>query len=289
MSVAVSRRSYPQLRLLLAVMLVSTVSMRLEAQDASEAQSRLLFEPVRASVYEPRVGAIIHAEDTRLRLDIGNAIDILRFEPASLPALQWALGAEFFTWTALRRTADFHFPVDAVDYLFGIYASAVLAHDEQLALEGRLRVSHISAHLVDGSYEKATATWRNGQLPRVYSREFFELMLAARIDDVLRPHLGVQYIYHIDPPDLGKFALQLGAEYMPRLAAHVHPYIAYDLRLVHVGAFSAVHAAQVGARLGTRHGAGLNVFVVWYSGLGEHGEYHDQRFSWWGPGFTVEF
>lgn len=289
MSLAVPYPSHPHFRILLLVMLVSTVSLRLEAQDAGASQSRLLFEPVRASVYEPRVGAIIHAEDTRLRLDIGNAIDILRFKPSSTPALQGALGAEFFTWTALRRTADFHFPVDAVDYLFGIYASAVLAHDEQIDLEGRLRLSHISAHLVDGSYEKSTATWRNGQLPRVYSREFFELMLAARIDDVLRPHLGVQYIYHIDPPDLGKVALQLGVEYMPRLASHVHPYIAYDLRLAQVGAFGAVHAAQVGARFGTRHGAGLNVFVAWYSGLGEHGEYHDQRFSWWGPGFTVEF
>lgn len=288
MNCAASCRSLPRrFRLLFMLLLVPLASSRLPAQD--QGQSRLLFEPVRASVYEPRVGAIIHAEDTRLRLDIGNAIDILRFAPASMPSLRWALGAEFFTWTALRRTADFHFPVDAVDYLFGIYASAVLAHDEHLALESRLRLSHISAHLVDGSYEKSTATWRNGQLPRVYSREFFEWMLTARIDDVLRPHLGVQYIYHIDPPDLGKVALQLGAEYMPHLAEQVHPYIAYDLRVITVGATSAVHAAQVGARVGSRHGAGLNVFVAWYTGLGEHGEYHDQRFSWWGPGFTVEF
>ncbi len=278
-----------QMHILLFVLLFAAAPVRLVAQDAQQTQSRLLFEPVRASVFEPRVGAIIHAEDTRLRLDIGNAIDIFRFTPASAPSLRWALGAEFFTWTALRRTADFHFPVDAVDYLFGIYASAVHDVDERLALEGRFRLSHISAHLVDGSYEKSTSSWRNGQLPRVYSREFFELLVAARIDDQLRPYLGAQYIYHIDPANLGKFALQLGVEYMPHLATHVHPYIAYDMRLVTVGATSAVHAAQVGARLGQRHGAGLNVFLAWYSGLGEHGEYHDQRFSWWGPGFTVEF
>lgn len=289
MSVAAEYRPSQHVRVLLLVMLVAASPLRLDAQDKDAPQSRLLFEPVRASVLEPRVGAIIHAEDTRLRLDIGNAIDIFRFAPASAPSLRWALGAEFFTWTALRRTADFHFPVDAVDYLFGVYASAVHDVDAQLALEGRFRLSHISAHLVDGSYEKSTGSWRNGQLPRVYSREFFELLAAVRIDDQLRPYIGAQYIYHIDPPDLGQFALQLGIDYMPRLAAHVHPYIAYDLRLVTVGATSAVHAAQVGARLGSRHGAGLNVFLAWYSGLGEHGEYHDQRFTWWGPGFTVEF
>ncbi len=285
--VASCRRLLRFNHLLMFFCVTLAVTAKIHAQERQE--SRLLFEPVRASVLEPRVGAIIHAEDTRLRLDIGNGIDLVTFAPASQPSLRWSLGAEFFTWTALRRTKDFHFPVDAVDYLFGIYASAVTSVDERLAFEGRFRLSHISAHLVDGSYEKSTGTWRNGQLPRVYSREFLELILAARLDDQLRPHIGAQYVYHIDPPDLGRFSLQLGVEYMPQLTSWVHPYVAYDLRLVTVGATSSVHAAQLGTRFGARHGAALNVFIAWYSGLAEHGEYHDQRVSWWGPGFTVEF
>ena len=31
-----------------------------------------------------------------------------------------SFGADLFTYTLLRSQSDFHFPVDAVDYLFGV-------------------------------------------------------------------------------------------------------------------------------------------------------------------------
>jgi hypothetical protein len=206
-----------------------------------------------------------------------------------MPALQWAVGADFFTWTALRRDVHFHFPVDAVDYLFGVNASLRHQTSDDVVLGARLRLSHISAHLVDGSYSKADAAWRDARLPRVYSREFLDLACSATLRDAVRPYVALQYVYHIDPAFLGKFALQAGLEVAPAVNEWLRPYAAYDIRLAKIGAYAASHSAQIGARFITRNGAGLDLFLSWYSGYSEHGEYYDIRWSRWGPGFTVTF
>jgi len=245
--------------------------------------------PLIASTYEPRVGFIFQAGNSDLRLDIGNSIDLISI-PAGLGS-KLTFGADFFTWTALRQDENFHFPVDAVDYLFGLnlsYSEQLSSHNE---FQARLRWSHISAHLVDGRYQKETADWREDQLPRVYSREYFELIAAIDYEHWLRPYLGVTYVYHIDPADLGKMVYQAGVEAtLPHNEdCHLHPYIAYDFRLFEVGALAAAHSAQIGLKTGDWQGRGLNFFVALYSGMSFHGEYHDQRISYWGPGITIDF
>ena len=78
-----------------------------------------------------------------------------------------------FTYTLLRGETDFHFPVDAVDYLFGVNFGYKNNFEKNKEFGARLRISHISAHFVDGHFDGSTGNWRDGQIPRVFSREFF--------------------------------------------------------------------------------------------------------------------
>jgi hypothetical protein len=259
-------------------------------RDAWLRQGRLLFPPLLAHHVEARMGAMkMHGED-RLRLDIGNTVDLLEFRNGKGDQL-FAVGAEFFTWTSLREERDFHFPVDAVDYLFGVNASWRMHVDENVITAARFRLSHISAHLVDGSYDKSTSSWRNDRLPLVYSREYVELIAALEYRNLLRVYAGAQYVYHIDPRELGRFGLQSGLEIfchdMPAKA--IHPYIAYDFRTVNATAVTGTHSVQAGVKLGNWRGRGLNIFIAAYSGKSRHGEYYDLDWSYWGPGFTIDF
>lgn len=253
-------------------------------------EGRLLFPPLIAHHVEPRVGFTRLVEEERLRLDIGNAIDLLAFDRA-LGADRVAIGADFFTWTSLRQESDFHFPVDAVDYLFGINATWKKTLDASSVLSVRLRLSHISAHLVDGSYDPTTDHWRHGDPSRVYSREFLDLVVAWEYEAWLRFYGGGQYVYHIDPSELGKVGLQGGCEAVWRDAAGrgVNLYAAYDLRMLDNGETRAAHGFQAGVKLGPWRGSGLNLFVALYDGPSQHGEYHDRRWSYWGPGLNIDF
>jgi hypothetical protein len=158
-------------------------------------------------------------------------------------------------------------------------------------LSARLRLSHISAHLVDGSYDKSTGEWREGNLPHVYSREFVDIILAYEYSDLLRIYGGGQYIYHVDPADLRKFGLQAGLEavWLDGLGRDIHVYVAYDIRLLDSGVMRTAHGAQLGAKLGAWRGGGLNVFIAYYNGPSQHGEYYDRFWSYWGPGLNIDF
>lgn len=267
---------------------IITVGIFLSSAYGQKPSDRsLLFSPISASVVEPRVGFVIHANRNTLRLDAGNSIDLLHFDIGQVPA---AFGIDFFTWTSLREDAGFHFPVDAVDYLFGLNASLEKALNEEFTVAARLRISHISAHLVDGRYNKSNGKWMNDQLPRVYSREFIEMVGAVTFIEDLRFYAGLQYVYHVDPPDLGKFNVQLGTEYhAPSGVEWLHPYAAYDFKLTKVTAYQPTHTAQIGVKVGKKEGAGVQFFLTLFDGFSEHGEYYDLRWSYWGPGVNVIF
>ncbi len=246
-----------------------------------------LFPPLLANTFEGRVGTILRA-DGKLRLDIGNSIDVVAIALDSTRTQRLTIGVDFFTYTALRAEENFHFPVEASDYFFGVnfnYASD-LAVGQFLA---RLRVSHISAHLVDGSYDAGEAAWRYGG-PRVYSREFVDLVAAIK-RTYYRFYTGVQYLFHDDPPEIPNWSYQAGMELFLEntLGRSLHPYLAYDFRLVPVRVYSGVHSVQGGIKIGRWRGPGLNLFVAYFSGHSIHGEFYDIRETYWASGFTVDF
>jgi len=76
-----------------------------------------------------------------------------------------AIGMEALAWSRLEMLSQFRFPVQTVDYFFGIF-------DEwrDSYANWRVRISHISSHFVDG------ADSITGGSSSKYSREFVEVM-----------------------------------------------------------------------------------------------------------------
>lgn len=244
----------------------------------------LLFKPLVANTFEPRVGLLWHINDNRLRLDIGNSIDILQYQFENDSRLL-TFGADFFTYTLLKGESNFHFPVDAVDYFFGFNVN----YKDTLAtgiFSWRLRLSHISAHFVDGHYDNTTKVWKDGLNPRVYSREFLEFVAAYQPMEMLRCYLGLLYVWHIDPPTLPTTLLYLGAELHKEFYTALNGYLAYQFT---VTGMRPRHELQIGGKIGNWRGRGTQIFFAYHYGNSIHGEYYDQKDEYSGIGFNVDF
>lgn len=243
----------------------------------------LLFRPLTANTFEPRVGLIWHADDNRLRLDIGNSIDLFQYTFDS-PKQRLTIGSDFFTYTLLSGEKNFHFPVDAVDYLFGFNANYRDTLENGI-LSGRLRLAHISAHFVDGHFNGTTGTWKDGMNPRVYSREFFDLTVSFEPTEQFRGYAGAWYLWHVDPVTISKFIGYVGGEYHQPLLSFLDGYAAYQFT---ASGFRPSHDLQVGIKIGEWNGRGTKIFFIHHSGNNIHGEYHDQLDQYSGIGFNID-
>jgi hypothetical protein len=241
-------------------------------QGWSFASSDLVFHPLRANTLEPRVGIREVSDHSSLRLDIGNSIDVLQYTGEQL----YTVGVDFFTYTKLRSEQNFHFPVDAVDYLFGFNAG-MKDTLRQGILSGRVRLSHISAHMVDGHYDNFAHIWKDNRNPIVYSREFLDAVCAFEpeaLDGQLRIYAGGIYIYHIDPKMLGRTSWYAGAEFVLPVLRRLSCYAAYQPTLLNIGGWSVRHEVEAGVHVGILHGRGANIFLAYLSGKSIQGEYY---------------
>lgn len=248
-----------------------------------------LFRPLMANTFEARVGAMIIISQHQLRLDIGNSIDLLGLAINTAQGKQeFTVGADFFTYTLLRKEEGFHFPVDAIDYLFGVNLNYSRPLGSNM-LGARLRVSHISAHFVDGHYDASFAGWRDRN-PLAYSREFFDLVLSYETS-LMRYYVGANYLLHVDPSWLPPAAFQGGAEFTSgdQIHKNVMAYAAIDVRLVDINGYDAVNTLQFGVKLGERNGPALDLFASYFSGYSINGEYYDVKVHYWAFGFLVDF
>ena len=244
----------------------------------------LLFRPLAANTFEPRMGLLWHTDGNRLRLDIGNSVDMVQYSFEE-NTRHITIGSDFFTYTQLSGEKNFHFPVDAVDYLFGFNINYVDTLNDGV-FSSRLRLSHISAHFVDGHFDGSTGIWKNNLSPRVYSREFLDLAIGFEPDNQIRGYIGVIYIWHIDPLTLPKLLGYFGVEYHRHLASAFDGYTAYQFTAT---GLLPRHEFQLGTKIGTWSGRGTKVFFVYHSGNSIHGEYHDQNDEYSGVGFTIDF
>jgi len=77
--------------------------------------SGLNIKPFEANMLEPKAG-FSFMSDHRLRLDISTSQDFYKEESGNSI---FSFGGDLFTFTRLRSESNFHFPVEAIDYLFG--------------------------------------------------------------------------------------------------------------------------------------------------------------------------
>lgn len=239
--------------------------------------SRLLFHPLVASQFEPRVGVEKALDQNFLTLNIGNSIDLLSWQAGGDSTASIRAGADFFTWSHLRSGSDFRFPVEAIDYLFGVnvtWASNANARDRW---EGRARLAHISAHAVDGLYDNYTHRWLRRE-PFTYSREFVDVLLAraVRWNGIdTRLLAGMTLLLHSIPPDFTAVNPHIAVEAHGDPSSSVIPYVGYDGRLQHISAWRASHVVHAGAKFGPWDATGTQLFVAFESGESFHGEQYE--------------
>ena len=269
---------------------------------------RLNVVPPYSGKYEARIGGASEPGRDRLRLDIGASADIFTFGRRYYRDGQVSLGADFFTWTRLRDAGGFKFPVEAVDYYFGINSS--VNDIAGLDIDARLRVAHISAHLVDGdpSFSTATAQYQT------YSREFIDLMIAVNSHSIgglfdtpdrmggdrnvgehyrvsLRPYIGALTMFHSIPDTLGSFTPYGGFDvsWMPLQSDNLSLRAGYEMRVNTELETVVEHQLRTGIKVGRLFGPGVLIEAGYYYGRSPYGQHFDEIEETTSFGFAVEF
>lgn len=247
--------------------------------------SELNIKPFSANFYEPRAGTSFNLNGRFLRLDIGTTQDFFTIQDSSIT---YSFGADLFTYTRLRSENDFKFPVETIDYFFGINIGLKkLISDGNYGL--RFRLSHVSAHLVDGLYDGQNTQWRNGLSPFVFSKEFIELFPFYQYKN-LRAYLGLTYIFHVIPDVIGKGIYQLGFDYyLTQLSfGDFTPLAAVDYKISSTSEYYGNIIAAVGVKFGKVNSKGFSLLFTYYKGKSIHAEFFNQDEIYSTIGFNVD-
>ena len=246
-----------------------------------------VFEPTRASVFEPRVGFLKNVTDKNLRLDIGIGIDLIGLHEDDA---QYSFGVDAFTFSNLRSESNFKFPVDAIDYFFSVNFNYKRSLKNDLFISSRLRVSHISSHLQDGHvYERADTIFT----PFTYSREFLDI--AVVMDkfferSLIKNLFAVNFLLSTIPDDFCLFSFQYGIEVQYYLHELLSLYFSNDLKLVKVrGKKNLNENLEMGIRIGKYNSRGVNLFFSYYDGQDYKGQYYKRYLNYKAIGMSVDF
>lgn len=258
-------------RSVIAVALAATLAASLPLAAAD-------YEIPIANPLEARILTMWQATPDRMRLDIGASPSLVRPDP------RFDVGVDFFTLTRLRSEGKFKFPVETIDYWFGLYGTFV---DTASPLDLRIRVAHISTHLVDGLANDSGLFQR--QRPFVYSREFVETLAGWRFG-AIRPYAGFTYLWAVQPRRFARIVPQLGVNVRVPLTSSVNVAAGYDGKLVGIdGVRHAQHAAQIGIEWTSPTSVTNSLNLYRYDGRSVHGMMMDQNDHYWAIGLQMVF
>ena len=285
---------------ILSVALLATLGLAAPS-GAAHAESALhptldtLFDPLLADPMEPHIAVMPKLGKKELQLDIGLSADLYQNDSKT-----FAAGVDFATWSLLKRSSNFKFPVDCIDYLFGVNATfrrqlddSPLPFDEASL---RVRWSHISAHFEDGHTDDA-GDWLHPEkspfgIPFTYSREFINLTAALSSPDY-RVYLGYQFVYNTIPDDISPSIFQAGAE----VNLPYNAYLAADLKLLPIwqgddsgktDGYRGTWNLQAGMRLTSLGLENVRVAANYFSGMSRHGMYFYDAESYTTLGMIID-
>jgi hypothetical protein len=244
---------------------------------------------------EARVGVRKEAGTSRLRLDIGTSMDIIALSPGE-GEITVAAGIDFFTYALTTSSEGLRLQVDAVDGFFGGHISLALPQPSAV-YELRLRLLHLSAHMVDGHYDIPRQTWKDNRAPLPFTRDFGELLGAVRTRLAGIPcrfYSGFSYATLVRPVSIRRFATLHGLELsspslLPRiLERDATVYLACHLTLAGIPRYAGTTSLESGVKFGTMYGRGVRVYASYTAGPDVFSQYYDLRTSVWGIGFTFD-
>lgn len=249
--------------------------------------SNLVFVPTESSIFEAKNGATKYLNDDYLTLDIGISMDLVGYKAKQNT---FSFGVDFFTFSNLRTEDNFKFPVDAIDYFFGVNFNLKRKVSEKHNIAARLRISHISSHFEDGHiYERADTIFT----PFVFSEEFINLAFQSdyKINSTLsfKGLFALNYIFH-SIPDMSKFSGQLGLEFRNYFTKIFSMYISNNLVLASVNSRSNLNENfESGLSLGSRGSRSVNFYFAYYDGQDYRGQYYGDYLNFKGLGMRFKF
>jgi hypothetical protein len=254
-----------------------------------------LFPPLRANYQEPRVGVRKEAGTSRLKLDIGSSIDFLECRTGS-PGGRLRIGADFFTYALTTSAEGLRLQVDAVDGFFGGHIVYVAPGEEgHLAL--RLRLLHVSGHLIDGHWDHGTMQWIDNKIPIPYTRDFGELtgLYTWPGESVaVSAYSGISYATLVRPDNLARYGTLHGVELrstglLPSFGGRpMSLYIADNLAVTGIPVYYSTNNLEFGVKFGEWDGTGIRFYGSYYHGLEVFSQYYYVRTDQWGLGFAFD-
>lgn len=255
-----------------------------------------LFKPIVANPQEPRVGVRKEMGSSRLKLDIGSMLDFVQIPVNASGTTNVRIGADLFTYALTTSAQGLRLQVDAVDGFFGGHI-VMRADQESGSLALRLRLMHLSAHLIDGHFDNATGQWKNGQLPIPFTKDFGELVGAYTFPLCSMPlmlYSGLGYATLVRPTDVQRlmslhgFEIRTPDSFATVLGKPFSLYAAYNLTLTGVPAYVGTNVVEAGIKFGGWDEIGVKFFINYASGLEFFSQYYNVRRSMGGIGFTLD-
>lgn len=243
----------------------------------------LLFKPLTANHLESRIGFFYQPTTEKLRLDIGHSLDLLNIFNSD--DFQCRAGGDFFILSRLRSEGRMKFPVETSDFYFGLNCSGLWKY-KQNQFSFRLRAAHISSHLVDG-YTKDNIFI---QAPFVYSREFFDIILAWNLK-YMRPYIGATTIFSTIPKSVNRFVPQIGADFQYPIGEYIDLVGGYDFKLNGTDSLknSGCNAFQIGLNAKLSQNIGISFNFYKYAGYSIHGMFYNQKENYNGFGIQINY
>jgi hypothetical protein len=239
----------------------------------------LLFKPLTANHLESRIGSFIQSIKDKLRLDIGHSLDLM--ELINNENYELRAGGDFFILSRLRSEGKFKFPVETSDFFFGLNLTGNILDDYSF----RMRIAHISSHLVDGY----TINNQFIQMPLIYSREFIDLVFAYNTK-YIRPYIGGTAIFSTIPKNIGRFVPQLGIDAEHSFSKYFNFIAGYDFKLIAPNKnenYLNCHSIQLGLKYKMSENTGLSFNCYYYAGASIHGMFYDNKEDY--AGFGIQF
>jgi len=249
--------------------------------------------PFKANMQEARLGILYFPDNANLKVDIGNAVDILGY---NFDDDKFAMGIEFMAYALSTNYQGRRLQIDALDGFFGGNASLSIPCENGNLLF-RFRIIHNSAHFVDGHYDFKNDRWSKNIYPIPFTQDFGEITSAYHTNFEMHEfkyYGSIGYSSLVRPSLIKKWWANIGWEFYFKVTDNffekpVNVFVANQIKLVGMPKYKLNYNNMLGIKLGEVEAKGVVFYFDYYLGNNYFSEYYYNRIKKFGIGFFVDF